>query len=327
MEHLDAVETWLRDICRDSITPDLDVDILKMELPNAEGTLMPIFRVDVHRSLYVHESPGGYYRRIGSSKTRMGPEHLARLMQERSQIRTIRFDESVVPRTRPEDMHYSLTDRFLEGDVEDVPETPEEALQLLRKMRIVADDDAGDARLTLAGALLCTPEPQQWLPHAYIQAVSYAGRTDGRRLPDRRPRSPGTSGSAGRRGALLCAPQHAGSGHKAYCPLGTPSVQRPSGVRSPGERRGTSRLLLGGRPDSASSLRRPVGAVRSGCPGQYSDGGELAPETSQPERAGRFPAGTLSRPDGRRLDAGAATVCRSFSTSVANFLSVCRNIR
>ena len=37
----------------------------------------------------------------------------------------------------------------------------------------------GCARLTLAGVLLCTQEPQRWLPHAYIQAVSYAGeRTD-----------------------------------------------------------------------------------------------------------------------------------------------------
>ena len=33
--------------------------------------------------------------------------------------------------------------------------------------------------LTLAGVLLCTREPQRWLPHAYVQAVSYAGeRTD-----------------------------------------------------------------------------------------------------------------------------------------------------
>ena len=43
----------------------------------------------------------------------------------------------------------------------------------------MADDDDGAARLTLAGVLLCTREPQQWLPHAYVQAVSYAGeRTD-----------------------------------------------------------------------------------------------------------------------------------------------------
>ena len=44
---------------------------------------------------------------------------------------------------------------------------------------MVADDDHGVSRLTLAGVLLCTREPQRWLPHAYIQAVSYAGeRTD-----------------------------------------------------------------------------------------------------------------------------------------------------
>ena len=45
----------------------------------------------------------------------------------------------------------------------------------MRKLRIVADDADGDARLTLTGVLLCTPEPQRWLPHAHIQAVSYAG--------------------------------------------------------------------------------------------------------------------------------------------------------
>ena len=31
------------------------------------------------------------------------------------------------------------------------------------------------ARLTVAAVLLCTRHPQQWLPNAYIQAVSYAG--------------------------------------------------------------------------------------------------------------------------------------------------------
>ena len=44
------------------------------------------------------EGPG-YFRRIGSSKREMSPELLARLFQERSQSRLIRFDESVIPRT------------------------------------------------------------------------------------------------------------------------------------------------------------------------------------------------------------------------------------
>ena len=91
------------------------------------------------------------------------------------------FDESAVPGTAPSDLHYSLTRRFLQGDVAAEPSTappedsPEASEDTLRKLRIVTDDADGRARLTLTGVLLCTPEPQRWLPHAYIQAVSYAG--------------------------------------------------------------------------------------------------------------------------------------------------------
>ena len=179
LEHLDVVETWIREICNDLVKPPLDTDILKQEAPNAEGRLVPVVRVDVPNSLFVHKSPGGYFRRLGSSKRELSPEALARLFQERSQSRVLRFDGSVVPDTTPGDLHYSLTRRFVEGDPEAVPETPEEELAVLRKMRIVTDDSDGRARLTLAGVLLCTREPQKWLPHAYVQAVSYAGkRTD-----------------------------------------------------------------------------------------------------------------------------------------------------
>ncbi len=181
LDDLDTVETWTRQICNDSMQPALDADILKMELENAAGQLVPVLRIDVARSLFVHKSPGGYFRRIGSSKREMAPEVLARLFQERSQSRIIRFDESAVPGTAPSDLHYSLTRRFLQGDVADAPsasspEAPPEASEdTLRKLRIVTGDADGRARLTLAGVLLCTSEPQRWLPHAYIQAVSYAG--------------------------------------------------------------------------------------------------------------------------------------------------------
>ena len=170
LDGLDAVEGWVREICNDSIKPPLDADIHKLELADAGGRSVPIVRVDITRSLYVHQSPGGYFRRIGSSRREMAPEVLARLFQERSQTRLIRFDETVVPGTSPGDLHYALTRRFTLG-------SPEE--DTLRKLRIVAADDDGAERLTLAGVLLCTPEPQQWLRHAYIQAVSYTGeRTD-----------------------------------------------------------------------------------------------------------------------------------------------------
>ena len=174
LDALDTVEAWVREICNDVLKPALDATIRKIELPNAAGDLLPVLSVDVERSLFVHKSHGGYFRRLGSSKREMSPELLARLFQERSQTRMIRFDESVVPRTTPGDLDYALTRRFLQND------SSEEGVSELaaRKLRLVADDD-GEARLTLAGVLLCTREPQRWLPHAYVQAVSYAGeRTD-----------------------------------------------------------------------------------------------------------------------------------------------------
>ena len=177
LDCMDSAETWVREICNDLVTPSLDADILKIELENPQGCLVPVLRVDVERSLFVHKSPGGYFRRIGSSKREMPPEALARIFQERSQTRVIRFDESVVPSTAPSDLHYSLTQRFLRGDDELASDQTSD--DTLRKIRIVTDDADGNPRLTLAGVLLCTSNPQQWLPHAYIQAVSYAGeRTD-----------------------------------------------------------------------------------------------------------------------------------------------------
>ncbi|MCY3777797.1 MAG: putative DNA binding domain-containing protein [Candidatus Aminicenantes bacterium] len=175
LQDLDAVEGWAREICNDLVKPALDADIHKLELAGADGQLVPVVLLDLARSLFVHKSPGGYFRRIGSSKREMAPEVLARLFQERSQTRMIRFDESIVPGTATGDLDYALTRRFLRGEPDEDGVTETAA----RKLRLVADDDEGRARITLAGVLLCTREPRTWLPHAYVQAVSYAGeRTD-----------------------------------------------------------------------------------------------------------------------------------------------------
>ena len=182
---LDTVELWVREICNDSVQPSLDADIRKAECEDGAGRIVAVLCVQVERSLFVHKSPGGYFRRIGSSKREMAPEILARLFQERSQSRMIRFDESIVPSTTPADLHYSLTQRFLRVDAVEDPsayaddDSGATTQDMLRKLRLVADDTDGNARLTLAGVLLCTTDPQRWVPHAYIQAVSYAGeRTD-----------------------------------------------------------------------------------------------------------------------------------------------------
>ena len=168
LDRLDAVETWVREICNDSLRPPLDATIRKTELPDAAGSLVAVIRIDVPRSLFVHRSPGGYFRRIGSSKREMSPEMLVRLFQERSQSRVIRFDESVVPGTTFGDLDDELTRRFLRRGGELTEDD-------LRKLRVVAADELDFSRLTVAGVLMCTRAPGNWLPHAQIQAVSYAG--------------------------------------------------------------------------------------------------------------------------------------------------------
>ena len=167
IDSLDTVETWARDICNDSIKPPLDATIRKLDVRGSSGDLLAVIRVDVPRSLFVHRSPGGYFKRIGSSKREMQPELLARLFQERSQSRLIRFDESVVPGTRVTDLDDELSSRFLPGgDI--VGDT------YLEKLRIAATDEDGALRLTVAGVLMCTSDPGRWLPHAQTQVVSYA---------------------------------------------------------------------------------------------------------------------------------------------------------
>ena len=168
IEKLDAVESWVQEICNDTVKPPLDALIRKISLPGPSGDDVPIILIDLSRSLFVHKSPGGYFRRVGSAKREMGTDVLARLLQERSQSRVIRFDESLVTRASPDCLDDGLVRRFLRHDtVVD--------LTTLRKLRVVADDEDGAPWATVGGILLCTREPEQWLPHARIQAVSYAG--------------------------------------------------------------------------------------------------------------------------------------------------------
>ena len=168
LARLDIVERWIAEICLDSLKPALNATIRRLELPDTSGDRVPVLRVDVPRSLFVHQSPGGYYQRTGSSTRSLQPEVLARLLQERSQTRLIRFDESLVPGSGPADLVPGLVTRFLRrrGGMSD---------RNLRRLGLIAHDDQGTVSLTVAGALMCTNSPGGWLPHAYIQAIRYAG--------------------------------------------------------------------------------------------------------------------------------------------------------
>ena len=167
LPQLDAVEQWLGGICRDRITPPLDVLTKHIELPDSAGAMKAVITVTVPRSLWVHKSAGGYFKRVGHAKREMAPDMLARLFQQRSQARLIRFEEQPVPETSIADMDPLLARVFIR-DGEGEPEA-----QLKRLHLLVRDRDT--LSLSVAGALLATVKPVRWLPAAYVQAVAYRG--------------------------------------------------------------------------------------------------------------------------------------------------------
>lgn len=165
---LDSVEATIVAAC-DSVVPPLMPHIERMMLPSTLGDRRAVIKIDVARSLFVHESPSGYFYRVGSSKRKMAPDYLARLFQQRSQSRIIRFDEQVVPRVTLEDLEPKLWQRFrTERSTDDRDE-------LLTKLAMARRDEDGVVRPSVAGVLLGTSEPQRWLSNAYIQAVAYRG--------------------------------------------------------------------------------------------------------------------------------------------------------
>jgi predicted HTH transcriptional regulator len=169
-ERLDLVETWIRNICNDVVTPQLTCRIRKMLLPASDGSERAVIRIDVPRSLFVHKSPNGYFHRIGSSKREMSPEHLARLFQQRSQVRIIRFDEQTVPDAPVECLDKKLWERFR------TPLSPADDNEFLVKLKLLSPDMDGKMAPTVAGVLLSSNAPEMWLPNAYIQAVAYRGQ-------------------------------------------------------------------------------------------------------------------------------------------------------
>jgi predicted HTH transcriptional regulator len=174
LDRMDVVEGLVREVCNDSIQPALEAGIYRRELPvSSERGLKepsisrPVLLVEIPQSLFVHKSPGGYFRRIGSSKRQIEPMALQRLMMLRAQTGLMSFDELPVPKTNPEDLARPAAERFVSEEADfDVA---------VRKLGLIVEDADGAARLSVGGVLMCTSRPQRWLRGAYIQAVLYAG--------------------------------------------------------------------------------------------------------------------------------------------------------
>ena len=161
---LDAVDRVVGEICRDSITPAIRLQAYRSELDGR-----PFLLVEVPEGYAQHDSPGGSYVRVGSSKLPMTSDERLRLAQQRGQSRFAGFDERTVDATGFATLDEPLWKPLLSAEGLVSPESG------LEKLGLLATDEHGATRATIAGVLVCTENPEQFLPNAVITAVRYRG--------------------------------------------------------------------------------------------------------------------------------------------------------
>lgn len=169
-DKIDIVESWLNQISNDLIKPQLNCLIHKEPVLTNNGEEKIIIIVEVPKSVFVHESPGGYYQRSGSVKRKMTQDSLARLFQQRSQARNIYFDEQSVPNASLNALDLELLMKFK------TVYSPKDDFELLTKLNLLIMYEDGKLCPSVSGILMLSNYPHEFLPNAFIQAVCYRGK-------------------------------------------------------------------------------------------------------------------------------------------------------
>ena len=163
-DELAALDEMLVELSTDSIKPPVRISTQHLTLPDGK-----VLAAEVPEGDALHRSPGGSYVRVGGTKREMTTDEELRLAQRRGQARFLWFDKQPVPQTGFRSLEESLWKPMLsaEGRTD-----PERALQKLALLTATAN---GTVEATVAGILLCTSEPDTWLPNACITATHYSG--------------------------------------------------------------------------------------------------------------------------------------------------------
>ena len=165
-EQIVALDSLLVEISSDTIKPAVRIRTYHRQLPDDKRLLLAV----IPKGDSQHDSPGGSYIRVGASKRKMTSDERLRLAQLRGQARFLSYDEQTVPGTGFKTLDESLWKPLLSAAGATEPESA------LVKLALLANDDAGILRSTVAGVLLCTRNPEQLLPNACITATRYRGR-------------------------------------------------------------------------------------------------------------------------------------------------------
>ncbi len=163
-EQIEALDRLLVEVSTDSIEPALRIQVYHRELDERAFVL-----AEVPQGNAVYERDGRAFIRVGATKRRLEGNERLRLAQNRAQSRYLWFDKQVVPQTGFETLSERLWEPLLSVSGATDPRRG------LLNLRLLAQDEAGVVRATVAGVLLCAQSPQEWLPQATITATHYRG--------------------------------------------------------------------------------------------------------------------------------------------------------
>ncbi len=169
-EQMTTLNNLVTELSTDAIKPALRINVHHRELDGKAFVL-----VEVPRGESLHEHDGRSWIRVGASKRRLIGDEPMRLRQRRAQGRHLWFDEQPVAGTGFDTLDPALWVPMLTAEGAAEPEVG------LAKLALLASNDSGVQCATVAGVLLCTQCPEQWLPNAAITATLYRGtdRTTG----------------------------------------------------------------------------------------------------------------------------------------------------
>ena len=223
-EQMAALDRLLVEVSTDAVDPPLRIDVHHRELDGKAFVLAHVSRGDA-----VHERGGRAFIRVGASKRRLGGDERLRLAQRRAQSRYLWFDRQIVPQTGYETLNERLWEPLLSVSGAARPRRG------LMNLRLLASDEAAVDRATVAGVLLCTDSPHEWLPQGDHRGHALPWRGPGLR-PVRRAGDCGAASRSDRRRYEVRGPQHACLGAQDAFAGECATVQQGCGVRGRGQR-------------------------------------------------------------------------------------------
>lgn len=171
----------LGQMCDDKLEPPVRADIRIVQFEGSAVVVAEIPELPPHlKPCYVKaQTPyGGSFIRTGDGDRRLSRYEVDRVLEERAQPR---FDEMVIDEATVEDLDEELIRGFLEKERKNSPRlfaklSDEDALV---SMKVIARDEGGVFRPTLAGLLALGFYPQKFYPRLNVTFSVFPGLTKG----------------------------------------------------------------------------------------------------------------------------------------------------